>query len=121
VAEQQDPDCLPPDTRNQFPLHRFLSDQAHCPPRLTLGRLTTDHGDDALLLRGIQQLLGTATLTLEQSTLQAAFLVAMRDPSHGLRRQMDDPSYGWRRLALCQLLQGDGPQDHPYLQDARPQ
>ena len=121
MALQQNPHAFPSNPGNQFPLHRFLGDQAHRPPRLTPWRLTTHHRDDALFFRGTQQLFGAAALPLEQSTIQAAILVAMRYPSYGLWRQMDDPGYGWRRLARCQLLQGDGTQDYPDLLHACPQ
>ena len=98
MAEQQNPNCLPPDARDQFPLHRFLGDQAHGPPRLPLRRLAANHGNDALLLRRIQQLLGAAALALVQGPLQTSLLVAMRNPPHGLWGQVNHPSHPRRRL-----------------------
>src|SRR5260370_10168155 len=120
VAGQQNPDGLAPHSRNQFSFHSFLGDQPYGPPRLSLRRLTTNHRDDALLLGGIQQLLGAAPLPLVQSTLQAALLLSMSDPPDRLGRQMNDASHSRYGLARCRRFQGDGPEHRPNLLNPGP-
>jgi hypothetical protein len=65
VAAQQNSDSLPADLRNQFPSHRFRGDQAYCPTRLALGRLTANHRDNPLLFSDIQKFLRATPLALE--------------------------------------------------------
>jgi len=120
VAGQQNPDGLAPHSRNQFSFHGFLGDQPYGPPRLSLGRLTTNHRDDALLFGVIQQLLGAASLPLVQSPLQASLLIAMSDPPDRLRREMNDASHHRCALARRQLLQGNRPEHHPNLLNPGP-
>src|SRR5450755_2194605 len=45
VVEQQNPNGLSSDSRNQFPLHRFFGHQAHGPSGKTLRRSAADHSD----------------------------------------------------------------------------
>ena len=121
MAGQQNPDGLAPHSRNQLSLHRLLSDQPYGPPRLSFGRLTTNHRDDALLFGGIQQLLGAASLALIQSTLQPGLLIAMSYSPNRLGREMNNPSHHRCRLARRQLLQGNGPEYHPNLLNPGPE
>jgi hypothetical protein len=118
VAAQQNPDGFSAHLRDQFPFHRFLGNQPHCPPRLPCGRLAAHHGNNPLFIRAFQQLPGSSPLTLIQSAFQPAIAVAMRDPAYCLRRQMDDLGYSRGGLARRKLLQGNGPEHHPNLLDS---
>jgi hypothetical protein len=51
MVQQQNPYGFPSDARDEFALHGFLRDEAHCPSRSTFGRIAADHGDDALSFR----------------------------------------------------------------------
>ncbi len=84
VAAHQNPDGLTSHARNQLSLHGFLGDQPHRPPRLSLGGLTAYHRDHALLFGGIQQFLGTTSLSLVQSPFESCLLIAMGDPPNCL-------------------------------------
>jgi hypothetical protein len=84
VAEQQNPNGLPSDARNQFPFHGLLGDQAHGPSSLTLRGLAADHGNDALFLGCVKQLLGAPALTFIQGPLQPSGLIPLRNPPHRL-------------------------------------
>src|SRR5208337_1714073 len=55
VAEQQDPNRLPANPWHQLPLDGLLGDQAYRPAGVAFRRLATNHGDDPLLLRLVQQ------------------------------------------------------------------
>jgi hypothetical protein len=118
VAEQQNPNCLPSHAWNQFPFHGLLGDQAHGPSRLPFRRLAADHGNDPLFLGCVQQLLGTAALTLIQGLLQPSLLITLCNPPNRLGRQMNDSRHLRSRPPQRQLFQGNGPQNHPHLLNA---
>src|SRR5208283_2131686 len=88
VAEQQDPHRLPPHLGHQFALDGLFSDQTDGPTGVTFRRLTTNHGDDPLLLGSVQQLLGTPPLPLVERTRQPATPISVADSPHRLRGQM---------------------------------
>src|SRR5215813_6585965 len=77
VVEEQIPDGFPSHSGDQFPLHGFLYYQPHSPASAALRWVTTDHGDDALLLAIVQNLRRTRPLLFVERAFQAAFLVAM--------------------------------------------
>ena len=62
VALEQNPDCLSAYLRHQLALDGLFGDQAERPTGPTFRRLTADHGNDALLLRAIENLLGSRSL-----------------------------------------------------------
>ena len=62
VVQQQNPDRFSPHAGHHFPLDRLLGDQSHSPTCLTYWRTAAHHGDDALLLIGVQNLCGARTL-----------------------------------------------------------
>jgi hypothetical protein len=51
MVQQQNPYRFPSDARDEFALHGFLGDEAHCPSCSTFGRITANHGDNALPVR----------------------------------------------------------------------
>jgi hypothetical protein len=89
VAFEQNPDCLPTHTRNQFALDGLLGHEAYRPPRPACRRITAHHSDDALLLGSVENLLGPRPLLLVQRHIQATFDVAMGDLADGLGSQRD--------------------------------
>lgn len=84
-------------------------------------RLTTNHGDDALLCAGIEQFLGPTSLPLVQATWQPGLLITMRNPAHRLRRKMNQASHYQGALARRQLLQHKRPQHHSDWLNPSPQ
>jgi hypothetical protein len=76
VAFEQDPDCLPTDAGNQFALDSLLDHQAHRPTRPAFRRFATDHGDDALLLSGVENLLGSRSLLVVDGAIQGTPVIA---------------------------------------------
>jgi hypothetical protein len=87
VVEQQNPNGLSSDSRNQFPLHRFLGYQSHGPSGKTRWRIAAYHGDNALLLAVLQQSGRSRPLLLIERALEAPLPVAMADLPNGLWSQ----------------------------------
>src|SRR5258708_23559813 len=87
VALQQNSDGLSSRTGDQFAFDRLLGDQPHRPTRSPLWRLTTDHGDNALLLGIIKNLFGARTRFVVQGGLQAVAVVAVSDFTNCLPRE----------------------------------
>jgi hypothetical protein len=121
VAFEQDPDGLPTDAGNQLALDRLPGHQAHGPARTAFWRFTANHGDDALLLGIVQDLLGSRSRLLVQGTSQPLAVVAMGDSADGLRGQGERSSDLRCSHALGQLLQGQGAQDDAHLLNAASQ
>src|SRR5579863_4569654 len=84
VVEEQNSDGFPSHARNQFPLHGFLYHQPHGPTSAALWRVTTDHGDDALLLAILQHFRRSRPLLFVEGTFEAALLVAMANLANRL-------------------------------------
>src|SRR5664279_2871665 len=79
VALQQNPDCLSAHIGYQLALDGFFGDQADRPTGPTFRRLTADHGNDALLLGAIEDLLGSWSLFSVNGGTQTVTGVAMGD------------------------------------------
>jgi hypothetical protein len=84
-VQQQNPDGFPTHSRHQLPFNRLLRHQSHGPTCLALGWPAAYHGDDVLLLMGIQHLCRAVTLFLIPLTAQAGPMVAMAEPPDCLR------------------------------------
>ena len=84
MLEEQNSDGFPSHSGDQFPLHGFLYHQPHSPASAALRWVTTDHGDDALLLAIVQNLRRARPLLFVELTFQAAFLVAMANLANRL-------------------------------------
>src|SRR5450759_2463104 len=79
VALEQTPDCLSPYLRHQLALAGLFGDQADRPTGPTFRRRTANHGNDALLLGAIENLLGSRTLFGVNGGTQTVTDVAMGD------------------------------------------
>jgi hypothetical protein len=84
-------------------------------------RLATNHGDNPLLVRCLQQFRVPRSLFLEQRPLQAALLIPLADRSDRLRSERHCPGYFGRTEPGVELQQRQPPQDHSYLLDASAQ
>lgn len=115
MAFEQDPDCLPTDAGHQLAFDRLAGHQTHRPARTAFWRCTANHGDDALLLGIVQDLLGSRPLFLVKGAIQPLAVVAMGDSADGLRGQGERSSDLWCGDAVGQLLKGKGAQDHAHL------
>ena len=113
--EEQNPDGFPSHSRHQSPLHGFLGHQSHGPPGATFGRVTADHGDDALPLAVLQQRGSAGPLLLIKCPFESPLLVAMADLPNGLWSQRNNGGNPRRANAFRQLQQRHGPQDDPHL------
>jgi hypothetical protein len=118
AVSQQNPDGFATDAGHQLALDRLFHDQAYGPAGAALGRITANHGDNALLSGGLQKRFGAAPLALVQRTFQAAVQIAMSDTAHGLRRKMSHARHRRSRVTVGQLLQGNRSQNHSYLLDS---
>jgi hypothetical protein len=98
-----------------LPLDRLLSQQSHGPTCLTLWRLGTHHGDDALLLIGVKDLCRAGALFLIQGAFEAGLLVTMPQSPNCLWSQLHRFSDLWRTGMLGQLQERQRPQDDPNL------
>src|ERR1700674_3938810 len=79
VALQQDADCLSPYIRDQFAFDGFFGDQTDRPASPPFRRLTANHGDNALFLRVIENLLRPRSLLVIEGAIQAVTVIAMGD------------------------------------------
>src|ERR1700733_8114458 len=69
----------------QLPLHRFLSNEPHIPPRPALGRRTAHHGNDPLSLACVQRSLLAGSSIFVQCRLQPFLLITPCNGSHRFR------------------------------------
>ena len=81
---QQNSDCLSAHLGNQFPLDGLFGDQADRPTGPTFRRLTADHGNDALLLGAIENLLGSRSVFGVNGGTKTVTDVAMGDLADSL-------------------------------------
>lgn len=109
--EQQNPDRFSPHPGDQFPLDRLLGDQSHGPACLTFWRIAAHHGDDALLLIGVQDLCGARPLLFIEGAVQAGLLIAMAQPPNRLRGQLHHSGDLGRTGMLRQLQERQRPKD----------
>src|SRR6266404_415713 len=87
VALQQDPDGLSSHIRDQFAFDRLLDDQADNPASPPFRWLTADHGDNALFLGVVENLLCSRSLFIVEGGVQAVTVVAMGDVADCLGSQ----------------------------------
>src|SRR2546422_3939779 len=105
VALQQAPDCFSAHLGHQFALDGLFDNQAHRPTSPPFRRWTANHGNDALLLGIIENLLGAWSLLVVKGGIQAATVVAMGDLTDRLGSEgkcLRDPR---RREAVGELAQ----------------
>ena len=117
MALQQNSDGLSSRTGGQFAFDRLLGDQPHRPTRSALWRLTTDHGDNALLLGSVKNLFGARTRFVVQGGLQAVAVVAVSDFTDCLRSERKHFPDMRGRKPLTKLTQRERPQDDARLLD----
>src|SRR5712691_1540539 len=79
VAFEQDANCLPAHLRDQLSLDRLFGHQPHGPASPSFRRITTDHGDDSLPFRSVQQGSSPGPLPLIQGSFQAVLPVPPTD------------------------------------------
>src|SRR5450759_2947121 len=79
VAVQQNADCLSAHLGYQFTFDGLLYNQAHRPSSTPFRRLTANHGNDALFLGIVENLLCSRPLSIVEGGIQAATVVAMSD------------------------------------------
>src|ERR1035437_1622683 len=79
VALEQNPDCLAAHIGYQLAFDGLFGDQADRPTGPAFRRLTADHGNDALLLGAIENLLGSRSLFGGSGRTQTVTDVAMGD------------------------------------------
>src|SRR5450759_507121 len=87
VAVQQNPDCLSAHLGHQFALDGLLYNQTHSPTSPPFRRLTANHGNNALFLGSVENLLCSRSLFVVEGSIQAATVVAMGDLSDRLGSQ----------------------------------
>ena len=85
VALQQNSDCLSAHLGNQFPLDGLFGDQPDGPTGTALRRLAADHGDDALFLGAVENLLGSRPLLGVDGGIQTIVHIPMGDLANRLR------------------------------------
>src|SRR5262245_33632112 len=89
VVQKENADSFSSYPGCQLALDGFLGDEAHGPSGGALGRVAANHGDDALLLGGVEHGSGTRALFFIERGLQPTLLVAAREIADGLRGQAD--------------------------------
>lgn len=112
---QKDADCFSAHLRDQLPFDSLFRYQTNRPTRMSFRGLATYHGDNPLLRGSIQQGRRAWPLLVIQRTIQAAILIAMADPAHGLRRELKQFSNPRSRDSLAKLQKRQRPKDHANL------
>src|ERR1035437_10987381 len=97
VALRQNPDRLPAHLGRQLALDGLFGDQADRPTGPTFRRFTADHGNDALLLGAIENLLGSRSLFVVNGAIQAVPYDILEESSAGLWRCWERASMAWKR------------------------
>jgi hypothetical protein len=87
VALQQNPDCFSAHLGNQLAFDCFFGDQADGPTGAAFRRFAADHGNDALLLRAVENLPCSGPLFGIDGGVQAIAHVAMGNLADCLRCQ----------------------------------
>jgi len=113
MALEQDADRFPAHPPRQLPLHRFLGDESHTPPRRALRRRAAHHRDDALTLARVQHSLLARTRLFVQGRLQSFLLVAPGNGPHRLGGYTHMAGYLPGRLPLAEFPQDHSPPQHP--------
>ena len=101
--EQQNSNCLSAYFWRQFAFDSFLGHQPHRPTTAAFGRMAAHHGNDALFLAVIEQLLRSRPWFVIKGSLQAALFVAVADFSDRLRCQRNRARDPRRADSLGQL------------------
>ena len=107
---QKHPNGLSPRPRHELALDRFWGDQPHRPARSARRRIAARHGEEALLLGGLQQGSGRGPLFFLERPLEPSLLVAAADRAHRLGGELNMARHlgsGWAGVAL---EQGQRPQ-----------
>src|ERR1700721_870286 len=79
VALEQNPDCLAAHPGHQFALDSFFHNQAPRPTGPPCRCLTANHGNDALLLGIVENLVGPRPLLVVEGGAQTVTVVPMGD------------------------------------------
>src|ERR1700730_1401500 len=115
VVNEQYPDGFPSHARNQSSFHGFLGYQPHGPAGAALGRVTANHGDNALPLAILQHRGCSRALLLVEGTIETSLRVAMSDLPNRLRSQRNNAGNARSTGAPCQLKQRERPQNDSHL------
>src|ERR1039457_3072839 len=118
VALQQNPDCLSAHLGRQVALDGLFGEQADRPTGPTLRRFTADHGNDALLLGAIENLLGSWSLFVVNGAIQAVTDVAMGDVADRIGSKGECLRYLRCGETVGKLAQRKHSQDDAYLLNA---
>ena len=102
---EEDSNGFPARLWHELSFDCFLYDQANGPARPAFGRVTTDHGDDALLFRRVQQRFRARAILFIKRALQTSLLVAVSDGSDRFRRQLLQRSRRLRRAGSVSKVQ----------------
>jgi len=121
VALEQNPDCFSAHLGHQFALHGFFHNQAHRPTGPPCRCLTANHGNDALLLGMVENLMGPWPLLVVEGGIQTVTVVTMGDPTDRLGRERDRLRDARRRDAISKLAEHNGAEDHTHLLNATSQ
>ncbi len=110
---EQDADRFPAHPPCQLPLHRFLGEEPHTPPRPAFRRRAAHQGDDALTLARVQHPPLARTRLLVPCRLQPFLLVAPGNGPHRLGGYTHIAGYLPGRLPLAEFPQDHSPPQHP--------
>src|ERR1700683_376197 len=103
VALEQNPDCFAAHLGHQLALDGFFHNQTHRPTGPPFRCLTANHGNEALLLRIVEYLVGPWALLIVEGALQTITVVAMGDLTDRLGRKRDGLRDARRRDAIGKL------------------
>jgi hypothetical protein len=106
VAQQENPNGFPSDSRNQFAFDGFFRHQAHCPTGTAFRWATAYHCNQTLFLAIIEYLGCSGPLFFIQRPLQSALLIPAADVSDRLRGQRNYAGNARRSNAFGQLQKG---------------
>src|SRR6267142_3243802 len=121
VLLEQKTNTFSSDLPCQLALLGFLGHQPYRPTRLAGRRLSTNHGDDALLLRFFNSGSRTRSWTIIEGRHQPLFGIASANPPHPLSAQVHTAGYcGWG-LAGIQESQALGSLDDSHSLYSAPQ